>query len=130
MTSPHGPCIINSATILYLNGSSLGFGISAEISLSICDGSRIFYSGCNQNKKWQCGNPLFWNSTTYKSAIIIPNIVPDLIVANIWSNFILKTLDIISGLSSGFCPGIIERALVILGHFELQVNVTKKSGFP
>ena len=43
----------------YARGLSTGFGISAEINLSICDGSRNFWLGCNQNKKWQCGKPRF-----------------------------------------------------------------------
>ena len=41
---PHGPCIINSATILYSNGLLLGSGISAEMNLFICHGSRILSS--------------------------------------------------------------------------------------
>ena len=64
---PHGLCIIYSVIILCLKGSVIGFGISVEIILSICDESWYLYSGYNQNNLWQWGKPCFWNSTTSKS---------------------------------------------------------------
>jgi hypothetical protein len=74
--SPHGPCIIWSATRTYPSGSSFGSGILADIHRSIMSGVISLPFLPIHCKIWTCGKPLFWNSIEYKIANVGPNVDP------------------------------------------------------